>query len=672
MRQLDTDKILNPAQQEAVNTLKGPLLVVAGAGTGKTRVIEYRVLNLIQSGINPSSILLLTFTRKAAREMLDRASCHNKLCQRVEGGTFHSFAYKVIKSYRNHLGFKNNITFLDEADSADALHLLATKLGLLDCKIRFPKKRTLKNIISMSINRSQNIKIILEKDYPHFLHFVNDLTKLHKGYIEYKVKQCVIDYDDMLLYLKFLLEKDEILQKISSRLTYIMVDEFQDTNKLQADIVYLLGKIHQNVMVVGDDTQSIYSFRGAYYKNMFDFPKRFPKCKILKLEHNYRSTQPILDVANATIEGEEQKYTKVLFTVKKEGVVPELNFFKDAYQEADFIASKIKQLYDQEIELSSIGVLYRSNHNSLPLQLALSKRDIPFVVYGGIRFIETAHVKDVLSFLKVLQNRQDELAWNRILMLLEGIGPRTAERIYQSIIKSKNLESAFKEYLQDKKISKELKRLLKLFEKIEKERLNIPDKLGSIKDFYVPIMKNKFDDYRIRGDDLKALIQISSEYNTIEDFLVDFVALESPERSMVGRSKRSVDEHPVVLSTIHSAKGLEWEAVFIISLIEGCLPVSYSIDDPESIEEERRLLYVAVTRARSRLFLSMHNQGQNGGIFSFNRLSRFINEKKVLDKLQIDYNKFEKSEGESNLAESIDVNQDDSVTLRRLYDYFEY
>lgn len=672
MKKINFENILNPSQYEVVNTLKGPLLVVAGAGTGKTRVIEYRVLNLIFNAVKPSSILLLTFTRKAAREMIDRASRHNKLCQQVEGGTFHSFAYKVIKRFRKRLGFKDNISFLDEADSADALRLLATRLGFLDNKIRFPKKDTLRNIISTAINRSINIKEVLEKDYPHFLDLRKDLEKLHKAYIDYKFNHCVIDYDDMLLYLKFLLEKEDILKETSSKFGYIMVDEFQDTNKLQAEIVYLLGKIHKNVMAVGDDTQSIYSFRGAYYKNMFDFPKEFDQCKILKLEHNYRSTQPILDVANAIIEGEKEKYTKVLFTVNKEGARPELSFFKDSQKEADFIAGKIKQFYDEGIEFSSIGVLYRSNYNSLPLQLALSKLDIPFVVYGGIRFIETAHVKDVLSFVKVLHNKYDELAWNRILTMLEGIGPRTAERVYQHIQESLSLNSAFKEFLSDQKISKELNRLLKLFHRIDNKELTIADRLDLIKDFYYPIMKNKFDDYHLRNDDLKALIQISSEYEIIEEFLLDFVALESPERSMVNMSQKRSDERPVVLSTIHSAKGLEWEVVFIISLMEGCLPVSYSMEDPEGIEEERRLLYVAVTRAKSKLFLSMHNQGQNGGIFSFNRLSRFINEKRVLDKLHIDYNKFKNLEDAYDEIGDISIREDESTALRRLYDYFEY
>jgi len=674
MKEISLKNTLNPSQYEAVTTINGLLLVVAGAGTGKTRVIEYRVLNLILNGVKPSSILLLTFTRKAAREMLDRASCHNKLCGQVEGGTFHSFAYRIIKKYRQHLGFKGNINFLDEADSADILRLLAGKLGFLEHKLRFPKKDTLRDIISMSINRSQSVKEILDRDYPHFLDLSKDIEKLHKAYIDYKLSHAVVDYDDMLLYAKFLLEKEEILKEVSSKFNYIMVDEFQDTNKLQAEIVYLLGKTHHNVMAVGDDTQSIYSFRGAYYKNMFDFPKVFAKCKIVKLEHNYRSSQQILDVANAVIEAGGQKYTKVLFTMNKEGETPQLNFFKDAYQEADFIANKIKEFYDSGSELSSIGVLYRSNHHSLPLQLALSKMGMPFVVYGGLRFIETAHVKDVLSFLKIFQNRRDELAWNRILTLFDGIGPRTAEKIYRVIKNKPTLDSAFNEFLCDHKISQPLTRFLKLWHKINKDGLSISEKLIAIKDFYYPIMKKKFDDYHLRNDDLKALIQVSSEYRNIEEFLVDFVALEAPERSVVSVSRKKTDEKPVVLSTIHSAKGLEWKVVFVISLMEGCLPVSYSMEDAESIEEERRLFYVAVTRAKSKLFLSMHNQGQNGGIFSFNRLSRFVNEKKVLDRLSVDYSRLDSFDSNDNYSalRNIDVNEDESLVLKKLYDYFDY
>jgi len=307
------------------------------------------------------------------------------------------------------------------------------------------------------------------------------------------------------------------------------------------------------------------------------------------------------------------------------------------------------------------------------LQLALSKIDIPFIVYGGIRFIETAHVKDTLAFLKVVHNYYDELAWNRVLMLLEGIGPKTAEHIYGNIMNFPSVERAFAQYLADSKHKNDLKRLLKLYKEIQSDKIDVCDKLRLIREYYYPIMKRKFDNYHIRNDDLKALVQISSEYKDLEGFLIDFVALEPPEKSVASALQRKNEERPVVLSTIHSAKGLEWDTVFVINLMDGCLPSSYSLEDEDGLAEEQRLLYVAITRAKNRLFLSMHNQGRNGGIFSFNRLSRFVNEKKVLNKLEVNYHEFDEwQDRQHDEVDRIDVNEDESVALRRLYDYFDY
>ena len=410
----DIKKRLNPSQWDAVTTTEGPLLVVAGAGTGKTRVIEYRCLYMIHKGIPPENILLLTFTRKAAREMLGRASLHDAQCRKIEGGTFHSFAYRIIKKYKHVIGLSGNISFIDEADSADALHLLASRSGYLEDKNRFPKKDTLRSILSMSINRNQGLHEVLSRDYPHFLALGPKLGDLQKKYAEYKISRNMVDYDDMLIYLRFLLNDPEVNKKVSAQFRYVMVDEFQDTNKIQADIIYSLCRDHHNCMAVGDDTQSIYSFRGAYYKNMFNFPKIFPDTRIVKLEYNYRSTQPILDVANAVIEGEKQKYSKVLFTTCEGDEMPTLSYFKDSFIEAERVASKIKECHDEGVSLNKIGVLYRSNYLSLPVQLALSKLNIPFAVYGGMKFIETAHIKDVLSFLKVHHNPHDEIALARV------------------------------------------------------------------------------------------------------------------------------------------------------------------------------------------------------------------------------------------------------------------
>lgn len=630
---------LNDAQREAVNTLEGPVLVVAGAGTGKTRVIEYRVLNLIQHNVEPERILLLTFTRKAARQMIDRASRHNIKCQKVDGGTFHSFAYRLIQKYHKKLGFSEVFSFIDEGDAEEALGLLSTQLGFREKKERFPKKDTLRAILSMSFNRSEKIVDIIQKEYPQFLEVYHEVEELKDAYIKYKLERRLIDYDDMLLYLKILLEDESIREDLSRKYQYIMVDEFQDTNKLQGEIVYLLGKAHGNILAVGDDTQSIYSFRGAYYKNMFDFPKRFPKAKIIKLEENYRSYQPILDLANAVIEEEAHKYTKVLHAVREGGDKPKLSFFKDVHDEAGWVARKIRELYNDGAALNKISVLYRSNHLSLPLQMELAKLNIPFVVYGGIRFIETAHVKDMLAFLRIVHNFRDELSWHRILSLLEGVGPKTAEKIINELAKGQGIIFEMADFKQ-KKFFAELTRLLDLIRLLGRENKDVSEMLDKALDFYYPLMKDKFDDYQKRADDLKALLEVSAEYGNLSEFLADFVALEPPQRSVSEISPASKhDEPPLVLSTIHSAKGLEWDTVFVIALSDGVLPVTYALDDDEAIEEECRLLYVAVTRAKNNLYLSMHNEGFNSGISTFNKLSRFLNTKPVLAKIDSDFSR---------------------------------
>ena len=316
---IDLKKHLNPSQYGAVTETEGPVLVIAGAGSGKTRVIEYRVLHLVERGVLPGSILLLSFTRKASREMISRAERHDPRCKHIEGGTFHSFAYKVLKKYAKNLGFSHNFSILDETEAEDAIGRCVAKLNFMEREERFPKKETLRNIISISINKHISIKEAINKEYPHFLDYAHDIERLRKGFTEYKVGKNYMDYDDLLVYLKLLLENPEIRQRISGRYNYIMVDEFQDTNALQGDITYLLGKHHSNIMAVGDDAQGIYGFRGASHENIMNFPKRFSGCKIIKLEENYRSTQPILDVANTVLENMKSRYSKCLTSMRKDG-----------------------------------------------------------------------------------------------------------------------------------------------------------------------------------------------------------------------------------------------------------------------------------------------------------------------------------------------------------------
>ena len=636
---------LNAEQALAVNTLKGPVLVVAGAGTGKTRVIEYRVFNLINHGVDPKSILLLTFTRKSAREMIDRASQHDRKCRDVDGGTFHSFAYRIIQRYHKKLGFADNFSFIDEQDAEEAISLLSERLGFKNKEKRFPKKDTLRTILSMSFNRTEKIVDILDRDYSQFLEFRSEIENLRDEYVKYKIARNLIDYDDMLLYLKVLLEDADIREKLNRRYEYIMVDEFQDTNKIQGDIIYLLGKENKNILAVGDDTQSIYSFRGAYYKNMFDFPKRFPGTKIIKLEQNYRSTQPILDLANSIIEEEKEKYTKVLKSVRGGSVLPKMLFFKDMYREASFVAAEIKNIYDEGGDQNRIGVLYRSNHLSLPLQVELAKLNIPFVVYGGMRFVDTAHVKDVLAFLRVIQNVKDELSWHRVLKLFSGIGGVTAGRISAKLINDINSDiSNFK----SKKFYKDILWFIEFIKRVEAREKTVSSILSEAVDFYSQFLREKFDDYPKRTDDLKILIQISSGYKSLPNFLADFIALEPPRRSITDVAARAREEAGVVLSTVHSAKGLEWNNVFIIALCDGSFPVSYALEDDEGLEEECRLLYVAITRAKTNLYLTMHNEARNSGMYSFNKLCRFLNVKSVLKKIDVNHNFEEEDSFEYN------------------------
>jgi DNA helicase-2/ATP-dependent DNA helicase PcrA len=631
---------LNDAQYQAVTTLEGPLLVIAGAGSGKTRVIEYRALHLVKSGVNPSSILLLTFTRRAASEMISRASRHDPRCRDIDGGTFHSFAYKVIKRYAKAVGFEQDLLVLDESDAQDALHRCATVLSLYERDKRFPKKDTLKTIISMSINKASPISEIVKREYPHFVEYIEDIKRLAMAYAEYKIKRGYLDYDDMLIYLKAMLENKEIHKILSDRYRYIMVDEYQDTNLLQAEIASLIASPLNNIMIVGDDAQSIYGFRGANHKNIMNFPERFPDCKIIKLEVNYRSTQSVLNCANAVLETMDLKYNKALRSANNyEGIKPYLIFFKNAYEEAEGVADTIVRFINEGVGPSQIAVLCRSMYLTIPLQAELAKRNIPYDTYGGIKFYEMAHVKDLLCHLKVMVNPRDELSWHRALMLLDGVGAKTSERLTSSIMGLSSLNEALR-FLSDNATSlkrpESLRGLVKaLSAATQVSKREVGAVFDIIFDYYKPIMRHKFDDWHLRVNDLETLRQVASRYGSLDDMLND-LAIEPPERAVLSIEPETRDEdRPLCVSTIHSAKGLEWDVVFIMGLIDGVLPISFALDNEEDLEEEKRLLYVAITRAKRRLFLTMHHQGRRNGITQFNRPSRFLRHQRVIDSLDL-------------------------------------
>ncbi|NMC35587.1 ATP-dependent helicase [Candidatus Beckwithbacteria bacterium] len=635
---VDLKSHLNSSQYQAVTTTDKPVLVIAGAGSGKTRVIEYRTLHLVQQGINPQSILLLTFTRKAAAAMLSRAAAHDPKCEQIDGGTFHSFAFKILKRYGKTIGLENNFTILDSADSNELIGSVMGKLGYLDLKKRFPKKETLKGIISKSINKQTAIKNILEREYPQFEEFNQEITNLRQAYTKAKLEASYVDYDDLLVYLKILLENPEMRQRLASQYQHIMVDEYQDTNKLQGDIAYYLAESHGNIMAVGDDAQSIYGFRGATHQNIMEFPVRFPNCQVIKLEENYRSTQLILDLGNVVLDSMKDKYEKKLAAANKQsGLKPEIVTFKNPYDEATWLAQTIKMMRDNGIDLGKQAVLFRSAFISIPLQSELSKLGIPFQVYGGVKFYETAHVKDLVAYLKIVQNFTDELSWIRILKLIENIGPKTAEKIVASLQNCINLNQVIQtlddEFGSDFSYSQGIKRLLKLLSKLDSDGLALGDIFNFCFDYYKPLLKKHFDDWHLRLSDLETLQDIAASYESLDSFLSD-LALEPPERGVAQVDGTYDEEKPLTLSTIHSAKGLEWDSVFLIGMIEGVLPSRFALNFADQIEEEHRLFYVAVTRAKRQLYLTMHHEGGQGGLYQFNRVSRFLEDRRILEKLE--------------------------------------
>jgi len=624
---IDLKNHLNSSQFLAATTIDGPVLVIAGAGSGKTRVIEYRVLNLVQSGVEPAFILLLTFTRNASRVMLSRAAAHDPRCAAVEGGTFHSFAYKILKHYAKALGFTDSFSILDEADAIDAVGKCSGNINISERDRKFLKKNTIRSIISMSINKHSSVEDIIEKEYPHLAEYSEYIKNVKSKYVKYKREKNYLDYDDMLVYLKKLLEDDAIRKAVASKYRYIMVDEYQDTNRLQGDISYLLAKAHKNIMVVGDDAQSIYGFRGATHKNIMDFPVMFPGCAIIKLEENYRSTQPILDAANSVLSEMASKYDKRLVSgLSHRGARPQMWFFGDAYEEAEWIADKMIELKHSGIPLDRQCVLFRSSYISISLQAELNKRGVSYNLMGGMKFYESAHVKDVMAHLKIMANPKDELSWHRVLELIEGIGPKTSEKILKDIS-----AGYLTKYEKGFKYSHGIQRFKLLIESLSGEKARVGEKFEAAFDYYNPLMKTKFDDWNTRVNDLETLKKIAYRYDSLQDLLSDF-AIELPD-SHTGHQQAEHKKQPT-LSTIHSAKGMEWEAVFLIGLIEGVFPVSFSLGDDESIEEERRLFYVGLTRAKNHLFITFHHENNRGPMNQFNKISRFIDNSSIMARME--------------------------------------
>jgi len=634
VQKIDYRRELNCAQLKAVESIDGPHLVIAGAGSGKTRVLVHRVAYLVEKGVRPEQILLLTFTRRAANEMLRRASLLlDERCKKVSGGTFHSFANMILRKYAKLLEISNNFTILDQADAADAVNLVRAQLGYHKSEKRFPRKHAILEVISKSVNKSASINDVLYDEYPQFMGFSEEIKKIRDEYSKYKRQKSLLDYDDLLVFLQsLLLRHEDVRASLSAKYKYIMVDEYQDTNKLQAHIACLLAAGHANIMVVGDDSQSIYSFRGANFKNIIDFPKIFKGTKIITLEENYRSTQPILNLTNAVIAQAKEKFEKNLYTKKKEGNIPVFIDCRDENSQSSFVADKILELREEGLGLNDMAVLFRSGWHSNDLEITLASRNIPFVKYGGQKFVEAAHIKDILAYLRIAYNAADQVSWLRALLLIPGVGPKTAQKIIEAMAKQGNAKDGALLSKNEALIS-----LLGLLKEVDIQRDEPAKIIEKFLSYYQEFLKIKYDDFNKRLNDLDSLLRIAQRYKSAEQFLVD-MALEPPERSIVEAGKKDKDDALLTLSTIHSAKGLEWHTVFLIYVAEGHLPSYLSLETEDEIEEERRLLYVAATRAKVNLFLlkphidrSPRSFMEPGGSV-FTQVSRFLGQGGLLDK----------------------------------------
>jgi len=567
--------------------------------------LVFRVARLVEIGTDPGAILLLTFTRRAAGEMLRRASLLlDGRCDQIAGGTFHSFANVVLRRYGKILGLRSNFTILDRADSEDVINLLRATLGYDKKERRFPRKQLIAEMYSMAVNQGTPLPALVEEQYGHLLDHLRELTALQQQYAAYKKERHLLDYDDLLLTLRDLLcTQPDVRQRLARRYRYVMVDEYQDTNALQAEIVRLLAGPHGNVMVVGDDAQSIYSFRGANFRNIMDFPTLFPGARVIALEENYRSTQRLLDLSNAIIARAQERYAKTLFTSKGTGHAPILVAAENEQFQSRFVCQRVLELREEGVSLGDIAVLFRSSFHSFDLEIELARHDIPFIKRGGFKFIETAHIKDVLAHLRIVANPGDSVSWHRILLLLEGVGPRTSEEIIRWI-SGEGEPPARLESFPRRAMASDLRALANLLRRLHELRTDPAEQIHEVLRYYEPMLKRLHpEDHPKRRKDLEHFATIAARYRTLENLLAD-MALEPPTDSVADVLAADPEEGLLTLSTIHSAKGLEWHAVFVIWAAEGKFPSEYNVHSVEEIEEERRLMYVATTRAKEQLYLS--------------------------------------------------------------------
>ena len=663
---IDYGAELNEQQLAAVTAPPGPILVIAGAGSGKTRTLTYRVAYLLENGIDPRNILLLTFTNKAAREMLGRVA--NLLpvdASGLWGGTFHSVGNRILRRHGSALGYSSGFTIMDREDQKDLINTVVASAGIDPKQIRFPKGDVLAEIFSFVVNTEKPLEELLAEKFPYFLPLLDRIQDVHERYEKKKKATNSMDFDDLLQKTLSMFQQHERIAEFYRRqFQFILVDEYQDTNKIQADLVDLLARDHRNVMVVGDDAQSIYSWRGANFQNILEFPKRYPDAQVFKIEMNYRSVPEILEVANAAIAANVQQFRKHLSATREsKAFTPALVALNDGAEQAQFVAQRILELRDENVELNDVAVLYRAHYHAVELQLELSRRGVPYQITSGIRFFEQAHIKDVTSFIRFVANPRDEVAFNRMVKLLPGIGNRTADNLWRDWESSlpvagigdpgpENASApagvtdpgySFGERLLEMNIPAKSKKLWTqlahtLDEIAPGGQPNPPSEMitSIVEAIYDDYAKANFTNYELRREDLDQLAVFARQFKDVHEFLSQLALISNVDAEAT--PVQGADKEAVNLSTVHQAKGLEFHTVFVIWLTDGMFPSSRSLNTRDALEEERRLFYVAITRARDELYLTYPQMRLSGGYGDvFQRPSRFLQEipKDLLEDWQV-------------------------------------
>lgn len=599
---------LNEAQRRAVTAPDGPHLVVAGAGTGKTRTLVHRVAWLLEQGADPAGIVLLTFTRRAAAEMLERVEAMvGDAAKGVRGGTFHGFAHRVLRRYAETLGYSRKFTIIDRADAVAVVTALKAELGLTGKgQPRFPQTRTLVDLFSRSVNTGRGVGELIRQHMPQYEDLTDDILRLRDRFDQRRREQDLVDYDDLLVLLAQLLgEHDGARAAIAGSVVHLLVDEYQDTNRLQGEITGLLSSVHRNVMVVGDEAQSIYAFRGATIANILDFPSLHRGCATILLEENYRSVQPVLDLANAVLDSAEHSFDKRLQATVDGGQRPVLAELATDFEQPDFVVARIRALRAAGLPLSEIAILVRSAFHGNPIELALTASGLPYRKFGGVRFTQASHIKDALALLRLVVNPKDGQAWSRVLQLVDGVGPKTAGRIADRAVADQRLDA---DLYARRKYGSALAEIASIHDEAVQlvEGSSVEEVVTRVLEGYQPWLERRYDDQLKRASDLNDLVVLAQRYSTLDQMLAE-VALDPPDRE-----DEDGGRDWITLSTIHSAKGLEWDAVFVLSLKDGLFPGARALEDPDQLEEERRLFYVAVTRARRHLYLLRPHQTRGG------------------------------------------------------------